>query len=680
MLVESRKNTITSEQLERRLSPLLYASAFIVLVVSMMEPILIWVALLAVCSVSVRANLYFRPKQAPMAMRTINLLAVLAAIALAWFSLSIGLLMTMVNLLVMGCAFKLMKINHEKDLKQLFATLVFLTACGFIFQQGIAYAVLYSLIAIILLAALAAIHAPSMRLTAISKLLGIQGLQAIPIALMLFIVLPQLPPLWQMPTAKSAKTGLTDSVTPGDIAELSQSSDLAFRARFDATTPAQHQRYWRVMTLESFDGKTWGKSQIRRRVDRQYRELNRVFEPEVSGPYWDYDVITEPSHQPWLFSLDVPVARSLNDNQVLAGHEYQLYAARPIVSPLSYQVRSYYQTPLNQTLHSIDRRINLQLPTEGNPQTQEWVQSLRNNYPDDIEFIQALQRFLLDGGFRYTLQPDAMPTNPVDQFLFERRAGFCAHYASAFAYALRLGGIPARMVTGYQGGEEQLPGVISVFQYDAHAWVEAWVDEKGWQRYDPTALVSPGRIDFGLEFAMREEGSFLADSPLSLARFKHLAALNQIRNWFANLDYQWSRWVLGFNRQSQQSILSQLFGELTATKLSMIGIGVVLTIGLLMLVYIAPNLRKSATHPLSKIYKDCCSMIAELTGTERQNLGPSEYLNKVKTELSEPVYKEFISVTQQYVESQYQPNTNEMPIKWFKAQRKKLKRQIQKSR
>jgi hypothetical protein len=149
MLIESLKLEPKADELERGLSPLLYASAFFVLTVSLLEPILSWVAVLALCSVGVRANLYFRPQQKPIAMRTVNLLAILAAVSLAWFSLSIGLLMTMVNLLVMGCAFKLMKINHEKDLKQLFATLVFLTACGFIFQQGIAYAFLYSIVALI---------------------------------------------------------------------------------------------------------------------------------------------------------------------------------------------------------------------------------------------------------------------------------------------------------------------------------------------------------------------------------------------------------------------------------------------------------------------------------------------------------------------------------------------------
>ncbi len=680
MLIESLKLEPKADELERGLSPLLYASAFFVLTVSLLEPILSWVAVLALCSVGVRANLYFRPQQKPIAMRTVNLLAILAAVSLAWFSLSIGLLMTMVNLLVMGCAFKLMKINHEKDLKQLFATLVFLTACGFIFQQGIAYAFLYSIVALILLTALAAFHAPSMRFKAIAKLLMIQGAQAVPIAVLLFIVLPQLPPLWQMPTAKSAKTGLNDTVTPGDIAELSQSSDLAFRARFDTDLPAQHERYWRVMTLENFDGKTWSKSPIRHRIDRQYRQLNQPFVAETNGPFWRYDVITEPSHQRWLFSLDVPIAQSLNSNRVNAGYEYQLYASQPIVTPLNYSVSSYYQTPLNQTLYSVDRRINLQLPNEGNPRTRQWVEQLRQQYPQDRDFILAINRFLLDQGFRYTLQPDAMPTDPVDLFLFERQAGFCAHYASAFAYALRLGGIPARLVTGYQGGEEQLPGVVSVFQYDAHAWVEAWVDESGWQRFDPTALVSPGRIDFGLQFAMQDEGSFLADSPLSLARFKHLAALNQIRNWFANLDYQWSRFVLGFNRQSQQDILSRLFGELTTTRLSMIGVGVVLVIGALMLLYVLPHLRKTALNPITDVYNDCCALVATATGIERKHLGPNEYLTLVKSALSDTVYKQFISITQQYVENQYQANTNDMPLCWFKARRRDLKRQIQKSR
>ena len=667
----SSKNTI-----------LLLSIAYSLVVVTMVTPVLSWILILALCTFVIRVGFYLERQKTSLATRTVNLLAILAAIALAWFSLSLGLLITMVNLLVMACAFKLLRINSPKDIKQLFASILFLTACGFIFHQGIVYVLIYALNTLVLLTALLAFNAPKMSMLSSARYVGVQVAQALPIAIILFLVLPQLPPLWQMPTAKGAKTGLTDQVTPGDIADLSQSSDLAFRAIFDDQTPQANERYWRVMTLEQFDGKTWRQSPIRRQVNRQYRQLNKTFQPEFKGPYWEYEVIAEPSHQNWLFSLDTPQIDSQPDILVESGHEYQLRAQRPVLSTLNYAVKSYYQQPLDQTLYSIDRRINLQQPMEGNPLTREWIAELRQQYTDDSAFIEAVQRFFFDNPFSYTLRPEPMHNNPVDSFLFNQQAGFCAHYASAFAYALRLGGIPARMVTGYQGGEIQVPQVLSVYQYDAHAWVEAWFDERGWVRFDPTAWVAPDRINFGLEQAMREEGSFLADSPLSLARLKNIAVFNQLRLWFANIDYQWSKWVLGFDSKQQEDLLRQLFGELSPQKLSFIGIGVVLVISLLLGLYMLPKITRRHQDPFVQFYRSSTLVVGDKTGVYRQVEAPETYLQRVKSKLSAESYELFKQITQQFSQSQYQPAhvASHSDTAEFKRKVKLLNKQLQKSR
>lgn len=670
----------TEQQLETGTTALLLAIAFGILTISLFTPVLTWITILAMCATCVRVYVFWRRPTQTLTMRTINLLAVLAALALAWFSLSIGLLLTMVNLLVMACAFKLLKINRRKDLGQLFASLLFLTGCGFIFQQGIAFTAIYIVVIVILLTSLLTLNAPSLKRHDIIRYVSVQLVQALPIAILLFLVLPQLPPLWQMPTAKSAKTGLSDKVTPGDIAELSQSAELAFRATFEDAQPYATQRYWRAMTLEHFDGKTWSISSTRQQVNRQYRSLNREFTPSVSGPSWRYQVITEPSHQRWLFSLDVPKAESTTDVLVRHGHEYQLYASRPIVSPMRYDVESYYQTPMDQTLQSIDHRINLQIPLEGNPLTQQWVEKLRRENPSDDAFISAVKAYFDSLPFRYTLRPPKMPTDPVDAFLFEHQAGFCVHYASAFAYALRLAGIPSRLVTGYQGGEQQSQNVVSVYQYDAHAWVEVWSDERGWRRYDPTAWVAPDRIEYGLEQALREEGSFLSDSPLALARFKNIALFNQLRLWFANLDYQWSKWILSFDRQQQEDFLQRLFGDLSATKLSMIGLGLVGAIALLLFLYVLPLLRNRPRDPMAHEYRLAAALVESSTGLSRNTLAPNEYLHVTKPLLNPAGYKLFNDITDMFLSAAYRPTNDTQQHSQLRALRRRLKRQIQKSR
>ncbi|MBT0587312.1 transglutaminase family protein [Alteromonas oceanisediminis] len=689
LAITSQTSPPIETQKQPRAAVLLLSMAYAILVASMTTPVMIWIVILAACACVVRISFYLRWQTAPLRMRTINLLAILGALALAWFSLSIGLLLSMVNLLVMACAFKLMHIAHEKDVKQLFVTLLFLTACGFIFQQSLVYTGLYVSVALILLVALLQFNAPQQSLKHSIRYVAIQLVQGLPIAILLFLVLPQLPPLWQMPTAKGAKTGLSDSVTPGDIADLSQSSELAFRATFASEIPSPPQRYWRVMTLEQFDGKTWQISPTRKQVNRQYRSLNKQFSPSLAGPTWSYQVIAEPSHQRWLFGLDIAQANSNGNNAIIQGHEYQLLAQRPLVSALSYDVESYYTEPLNHTLLSIDHRINLQLPQSGNSLTQRWVEDKlaeldASAHPRErAEYILAqLRDHFSQQQFRYTLRPDPMPSDPVDRFMFDAQAGFCAHYASTLTYILRLANIPARMVTGYQGGELQASGVMSIYQYDAHAWVEAWYDERGWVRIDPTAWVSPDRIDFGLEQAMRDEGSFLADSPLSLARFKNVALFNNLRLWFAQLDYEWSKWVLGFDANRQDDLLEQLFGRLTPLKLSLIGVTVVLTVGLLLALYIMPQLRKKQGDKLTMIYQKSADLVVEFTGTPRGHLPPSHYFQAVQDKLPNLARTCFSELTQRYQQHHYaRPSeTRSESEKQFKHLHSKLKRHLQKSR
>ncbi len=463
-----------------------------------------------------------------------------------------------------------------------------------------------------------------------------------------------------MPASKASRTGLTDNVAPGDIANLSQSSELAFRATFSGDIPVPHERYWRAIVLEQFDGKRWQVSPQRTSTNRQYARFRQEFSPTLTGRFFEYEILAVPSHQRWLFGLDIAVPNDPNShNNIWQSHDYQLISHNPLVNRFRYTVRSYPEVPLNQSLASLDRRINLQVPSQGNPLTQKWIKQLRQDVPDDRMLVNAIMSHFSQQSFKYTLQPRLMPVDPVDTFLFTEKAGFCSHYASAMTYALRLAGIPARMVTGYQGGEMREQDYMSVYQYDAHAWVEAWIDETGWQRFDPTAIVSPDRIQFGLETAMQEEGSFLKDAPFSLAKLKSIQWLNELRLALADMDYLWSKWVLGFNNQTQRDLLKGMLGKLTPERLAIFGLVVFsLICGLITLFYL-PKWRRPARPFALQYYQMALNELAKIGIDRHHSMAPLDFVEYVETQASTEITTPFQQLTTLFINDTYRKNATD---------------------
>lgn len=637
---------------------LLLTVTLLIVSFSLVEPVMAWILILVVCACVMRVALYLQLHKHAPSVRTLNLLALLSGIVLAYYSVQLGILLGMVNLLVMACALKLMLLRSQKDFYQLVTSCGFLIGCGFIFQQGILFSALYLCLIGLLLISMAFNISPNRPVANLLKHTGTMGLQAIPITLLLFLVLPQIGPLWQMPSGKRSETGLSEKVTPGDIAKLSQSSELAFRATFKDSIPTAQQRYWRALVLEQFDGASWQVSEQRKATRRQYWQFAKEFAPDVSGPYFTYDVIAQPTHQTWVYAIDVAIPQGVSSNQkIWQSQDYQLISTSPLVSSFQYSVRSYPQSQLNQSLYSLDSRINLQLPSLGNPKTQEWVKQLRQTFPKDEDLIAAVMDYFTENQFVYTLQPELMPNDPVDTFLFEQRAGFCSHYASAMAYALRLAGIPARMVAGYQGGELHPDNYLSVYQYDAHAWVEAWSDDTGWRRYDPTSTVAPNRIEYGLRAAVGDE-NFLLDSPFSLARFSTVPWLNKLRLALANMDYQWTKWVLGFDRNKQQDLIKALIGKLTPQRLALFGLGVFTVICLLLVLFYLPIWRNPKRDKLAQVYHQAEKQFAQIGLSRNERLGPVEFAQQVKHSTHQALHQPFDRLTRLFVASKYAPANN----------------------
>lgn len=626
---------------------------------SLFSSILTWVLLLVACGAVIRGAIYFKHYKHLPSIRTLNLLAALSILGLVYSALSAGLLFGMVNLLILACALKLMQMRSQKDVYQLVISLFFLIGCGFIFNQSIEFSLFYGLMCMTLLLSLACYHAPSITIQKQLRTISVLSLQALPISLLMFLVLPQLSPLWFTPKANGAQTGLSEQITPGDIASLSQSSELAFRATFEDTPPIARHRYWRAIVMEDFDGKTWKVHSYRHKERKFQLETNRQFKPKLIGPFFDYEVIAEPTYQPWLFALDIAVpADNQSRRDIMQSNDFLLINRQPVVSKYQYAVRSYPEALATQLITVTDKQINLTLPEKGNNRTRKWVSKLRAQFKDNNKFVRAVLNHFVDNPFVYTLRPDVMLVDPIDLFLFDNQAGFCSHYASALAYVLRLGGIPARIVTGYQGGElvdnDGESPYLSIYQYDAHAWVETWNDTLGWQRIDPTAFVSPDRIEFGLQQAMQEEGSFLADSPFALARMANIAWLNNIRLFLADIDYNWSRWVLGFNSERQRDLFKSILGNLTPQRLSVLGIAIVLTIALLLGLFFLPHWLQNRIGTTQRLYLKARGVF-EKEGTQRATWqGPSAFSQQISEHYPHNISDPFIQITQLYVRLTYQ--------------------------
>ncbi len=458
-----------------------------------------------------------------------------------------------VALLITAFILKLLEVRTRRDALVLIFLGFFTVVTSYLFADSL-LAALYSLLPVLaLLAALVGLQQsgfarePLAPLKLASKLLA----QAIPLMLLLFVLFPRLEPLWSLPQPKDkGTTGLSSSMTPGDLAELGQSAALAFRARFDGAIPAQSQLYWRALTLPNFDGRSWSISERFEASEPQW---------QAQGESISYSIIMQPSTQPWLFSLDVG---SSEQEDIRLMNDFRLQRRTPVNRTYQYQATSWPQALRQPQLNQRQQQEFLQLPRTGNQQTRDWAQRLRGQYLDDDALVSALLRHFNQEPYHYTLKPPLLGRDSVDEFLFSSLRGFCAHYAGAMVFTLRAAGIPARVVAGYQGGEINQAGqFVQVRQFDAHAWVEYWQRGQGWRSVDPTFEVAPERIERGLQEALQDESELFQGDIFSPLRYQHIAWVNQLRMSWENLNHSWQTKILGYQRDSQQAWLKQWFGK-----------------------------------------------------------------------------------------------------------------------
>jgi len=517
----------------------------------------IWVAMFALALVGIRLWLLARDRTRPDAAA-----ARIPSWALVVFAVAAALLIRVtygyllgrdpsVAFMVVLASIKFVESRSTRDGTLLVCLCAFLTITPFLFGQSpiAALAMVPALIAIGgTLAALAARTPQSIALAsprAAATLMLRLILQGLPLAAILFLLFPRIgAPLWGMPQSGRATTGLSDTMSPGRIAQLIEDDSVVLRADFEGRPPQSALRYWRGPVLSRFDGATWTSS--------FQRGAQRGTPPD--GAAVTYTVTIEPSDRPWLFALEVPATLPyLADNthlQIAITHDQQILARTPIAQLTRYVQQS--QLSDRYSARADEATEHLRLPPNANPRAREFAGAMRARHPSERAYIDAILSYFREEPFVYTLEPGELaPRDPVDAFLFDSRRGFCEHYASAFAVLLRAAGIPARIVTGYQGGELNPRGnYLVVRQSDAHAWVEAIVDGQ-WQRFDPTGAVSPLRIEGGISRA-------LPDADLSMFTRLDDGFIKDVQQLFDAMNHAWRRNLIGFDRGRQHELFRTL--------------------------------------------------------------------------------------------------------------------------
>ncbi len=546
-----------------------------------------------------------------------------------------------VTLLVVMSALKLLEMRTQREVVLSIYLGFFLVLTNFLFSQSIPLG-LYMLACVwIFIATLVGFNRVGKPPTLMERLrpAGMLLVQALPLMAAFFILFPRVQgPLWALPQdARSGASGLSDTMTPGNIANLIKSDAIAFRVQFEGSRPPYMALYWRGPVLTEFDGATW----------RMFSagQLGRLSYESAKEPV-RYRVILEPHNKNWLFALDAPA--------VVPDHAYmlvdlQLRSRRPVDERQRYDMTSWLEYRYGQSAGPVSLRRYTSFDPARNPRTvalgRQWAAELRDPHAILDRAIQLYNR-----EFTYTLEPPLLdPHDPYDDFLFRSKRGFCEHYAGSFALLMRAAGIPSRVVTGYQGGEfNPLNDELIVRQADAHAWTEVWLPAEGWLRVDPTAAVSPLRVEGGVNAALGPIG--VIPSLIAADQFGLLA---KMRFGWQLVNSQWDTWVVGYNVDRQRRFFSDLgfpnvdwrtlgFWLLVATLL----VGAAVSVGLLL------RERPRRADPALVAWNRFCAKLAA-QGLERApHEGPLDFLVRV-TSARPQAAPAAEDITRRYVDARY---------------------------
>jgi protein-glutamine gamma-glutamyltransferase len=547
-----------------------------------------------------------------------------------------------VALLAVMLALKVLELKTLRDATVVICLGFFLIITSFLYSQTILTALYMLAVMIWLTATLIAFQdrcgtlSPARALRTASILTA----QAAPLMLALFVLFPRVNgPLFGFPQATATGvSGLSDSMSPGSLSNLGLSDDVAFRVQFESAPPKPHSLYWRGPVLWEFDGRTWTMGSAGTTATGGVRH-------QSDGAAIHYTVTLEPHYMRWVFAIDLPTAAPPD---AALTNDYQLLSLRPIRNRLRYEVSSHlgYRYGVAEQPDLLKRA--LRLPRGYNPKARELADRIRAESATDRDAVSNVLNRFRNELFFYTLVPPELGRDSVDEFLFVTRRGFCEHYASAFVFLMRAAGVPARVVTGYQGGEmNPLGNYLIVRQSEAHAWAEVWLKDQGWVRVDPTAAVSPARIQAGIGAALP------AGDPLPISVRGNFALLNRLRFTWDAMANSWNQWVLGYTPDRQLKLLQDVgfdaatWQTLTALLMSVAGV----LVGALALLVLR-QMRLLPADPVVRAWRAFCRKLARRGTLKQPGEGPRDFARRAAAE-HPSLEPEIAAIAELYLSLQY---------------------------
>ena len=648
----TRSPVKTDTSIPRR--PLLWmAAALLFTLPPFFDSLAIWVPWLFLLALALK--FWMEPRGYRLRSVVLKLMLVVTAVTTAFISYgSVRGVEAGISLLVVLMSLKILEADTAREFRVMVLIGWVLCLCGFFLLQDFATALCLLIAFALLVVALIQFHRgaspgavwPPVGTTC--KLL----LQASPLVVLFFLLFPRINAglRFELRPFRSANTGFSERLSPGNIAALTNSSDIAFRAEFPGrTTMPPGPMYWRGAVMWHCDGLEWHAPYVPVSIASRDRGTRRF----PSGNTIRQRITLAPHGARWMFALDRPF--EIPSGAILARGDY-LWSVQTIRKARRYEVVSSLGTA-GKELTPGERREALEVPPWISPAVRELAQSwaMQSSTPRAV-VNSALQFF--QSGFRYSLSPGQYGMNDLEQFLFHRRIGFCEHYAASFATLMRLAGIPARVVVGYLGGEyNDLGHFFLVRQADTHAWCEVWLPESGWTRVDPTTAVAPGRASLDLNSFLERgiaSGQMEPRQSALVAKLARSALFTNLRLTLETLSYEWDTRVLAFDADVQEVTLDSI-GLANRGPFVLIIEILIVAVALLVIYFGWMQLRtRSRPDRVKTLYEHFCRKAARL-GVQRDPFeGPSDFSNRA-AQLLPNESKRIRQISNTYIALRYAP-------------------------
>lgn len=647
----------------RILSSLLGTMFFLLLPHVGRLPLLILIILAAACGYRYaiyRYQLYYPAKY-------ISALMVVGSIVAIYFSFGrFRGLDVMVAFFCVMMMLKLVESRSDRDALVVICLGYLLTAISFLFTQDM-WVFAYLLIASVLLTTILmgvqqvdGLFRWRKSVITSAKLVGL----ALPLSVVFFVVFPRgSGSLWSLDTKGLPQSGISDYIDFSSISKLNKNDDIAFRVDFSSLKQLSDRYYWRGIVFSHFDGKGWKPGYL-----IPHKAVAKLV---AKGPTVDYTITLEAHRRPWIFSLDMPVntyTKSVINNE----RQMVLKRKRKVNNRLQYSLQSAPQFSMPTPLLRRERKMYLQYPTQVNSEMIEVGRKWRTQYSKDSAYVSAVLDHIRNNQFYYTLSPGRLdPNRPFYDFWFNKRRGFCEHYASTFALLMRAGGVPSRLVGGYHGGElNPLDNYLIVRQSNAHVWVEVFIQGKGWIRVDPTAAIAAERTEQSLQ------NETLKRSPTGeedFAEFK--TQREELSNWqhfqyqLDSIDHRWNDWILTYDEQKQNALFEWLGNEKIRRYWLPLFFGIICVSGLA--VYgLFWRIRRRKHDKVSMAYLKFCDKLAKKGTVRKSYEGPDDFINRAKQEHPELSIK-LDSISKLYISLRFcsPADTAKLEILFVKAVR-----------